>query len=133
MIKATAIPLTFLLAGSILIGSCNNEESTETSSITAQETGRAAADDHLLVGSWKDTSQAALHFTLFKDGTARSDNMETLLYKTWSVNGKQVTFTIESVGNGTSSTDTIIYTIEKLSADELILRRGTELSRYTRQ
>ena len=66
----------------------------------------------------------ALHFTLFEDGTAKSDNMETLLYKSWSVKDNKITFIVESIGNKTTSTDTIVQTIEKLTNDELLLVDG---------
>ena len=91
-------------------------------------------DTKLLIGSWKDNSDAALDFTLFEDGSARSDNMKTLLYKNWQIKGDQITFTIESIGNATSSTDNLTYLIENLSDKELILNDGrSHLSTYTKQ
>ncbi len=59
-------------------------------------------------------SEAALNFTLLADDTAKSDNMKTLLYKKWRVAGNNIIFTIESIGNHTSSTDDEVYEIIKL-------------------
>lgn len=39
----------------------------------------------LLIGSWLDDSKAKLHFTLFENGKASSDNMKTLIYKRWTL------------------------------------------------
>ena len=50
--------------------------------------------------------------------------METLLYKSWSVKDNKITFIVESIGNKTTSTDTIVQTIEKLTNDELLLVDG---------
>ncbi len=33
-------------------------------------------DETLLIGSWLDSSESVLHFSIFQDGTAHSDNME---------------------------------------------------------
>jgi hypothetical protein len=48
-----------------------------------------------LIGSWLDTSERKFHFTLFKDRTARSDNMKTMLYKKWRIEGNNLILTIE--------------------------------------
>lgn len=45
----------------------------------------ATYNSKLLIGSWLDSSKAKLHFTLLENGVAKSDNMETLVYKSWSV------------------------------------------------
>src|SRR5690606_920406 len=112
---------------------CKNDRKSTTNNEANSKMEASIVEEEFLVGSWKDTSKSALHFTLFKDGTARSDNMKTLLYKNWKVKGNQITFTIESIGNGTSSMDTVTYIIEKLTRDELILRKGNYLSEYTKK
>lgn len=93
-----------------------------------------AIDKKLLHGSWLDDSEAALHFTLNRDGSAKSDNMATLLYKKWQLKGNQVTFTIESIGNHTSSTDDEIYTIVQIDGRMMELKDSQGKSqKYTRK
>ena len=86
-----------------------------------------------IIVSWKDNSESALNFTLFEDGTARSDNMKTLLYKSWKQEGNQITFTVQSIGNGTCSVSDVTYIIDKLTKDKLILRKGEYLFEYTKE
>lgn len=126
------IQTLFLIAGIVLLFSCNNAGDKNTANNKTKLENQPIQQE-LLVGSWKDTSQSALDFTLFKNGTARSDNMKTLLYKRWNVKGNRITFTIESIGNGTTTTDNVTYIIEKLTDKELILRKGTYLSKYKRE
>lgn len=76
------------------------------------------------VGSWQDLSPAKLDFTLYSDGTAKSDNMETLLYEFWTLDGDKITFTIKSIGNVTSSTNTVSYMVRSVSKEEMILNRN---------
>lgn len=128
-----AVQTFFLIAGISLLGSCTYDTESTTSNQVSSEIAHSVVEKELLVGSWIDTSVSALHFTLFKDGSARSDNMKTLLYKDWNVEVNQITFTLESFGNGTSSTDTTTYTIERLTADELTLSKGTYRTTYTKQ
>ncbi|MCK9628570.1 MAG: lipocalin family protein [Bacteroidales bacterium] len=120
-IKTKILQVLLLCACSLLSFSCDNHGK------------RTAIGQELLTGSWKDTSPSALHFTLFKDGTARSDNMKTLLYKNWSVKDNQITFTVESIGNGTSSTDKITYIVEKLTDKEMVLRSGESIYKYKKK
>lgn len=125
---------TFLLIlGILFLGACKNDKKNTAENEPNSEIQNSKDEEELLVGSWNDTSESALDFTLFKDGTARSDNMKTLLYKKWSIKGNKISFTIESIGNGTSSTDNITYRIEKLTNNELILRKGTYLSKFTKK
>ncbi|HUH75326.1 MAG TPA: lipocalin family protein [Chitinophagales bacterium] len=123
----------FFIGGVLLIGSCDNIDKSSAANESEIETSQSGFDKALLIGSWKDNSPSALDFTLFEDGTARSDNMEALLFKNWKVDGSQITFTIESIGNRTSSTDETTYLIEKVSERELILNDGrAHLFQYTK-
>ncbi len=131
--KTKTIHILFFIVGVLLLGSCKNDRKSTTSNEANSKIEGSIVEKEFLVGSWKDTSKSALHFTLLKNGTARSDNMKTLLYKNWKVKGNQITFTIESIGNGTSSTETVTYLIEKLTRDELILRKGNYLFEYTKK
>lgn len=130
--KTNTLQVLLLSVVILLSVSCNSNNKNTANNKTASAIENREVDKNLIAGSWEDTSQAALHFTLFKDGTARSDNMKTLLYKKWSVKGDQITFTIESIGNQESSIDEDTYTIEKITKDEMVLRKGEYISRYTR-
>jgi len=120
-----------IIAGSIL-SSCNNKKTPNSSKqenkqITEQQ---ASLKTNLLVGSWKDQSSAALHFSLFEDGRAKSDNMRTLLYQKWSIKNNQLFLTLKSIGNKTSSIDTEIYEIIKLDSKLLILKKDNSIYKY---
>ena len=132
-IKSKTIRTLGFVFAALLLGSCSNDGKSTSSNGSDAGIQNPTAEEALLVGSWKDASPAALDFTLFENGTARSDNMKTLLYKSWSVNGKQVIFTVESIGNGTSSTSNVTYTIDTLTKSDLVLREGAYLSKYTRE
>jgi hypothetical protein len=86
-----------------------------------------------LIGSWLDTSERKLHFTLFKDGTARSDNMKTLLYKKWRIEENNLILTEESIGNGNTSLDNYEYEIVLLNDTTLFLKNGEEIERYVKK
>lgn len=85
-----------------------------------------------LVGSWKDSSPAALDFTLFEDGTAKSDNMGTLLYKKWYLEGNTLYLIAKSVGNKNWSMDTTDYNIEHLDANQIKLKDKNRILKYNR-
>lgn len=136
--KTKSVYTLFLIVGVLLFSSCknnskgtaNNEANLKKEEVTTEE---ATVNQKLLLGSWEDSSKAALHFSILKNGVARSDNMRTLLYKKWSVDENRITFIIESIGNATSSIDTVTYTIEKLTDDKMVLRKGAYLSEYTKK
>jgi hypothetical protein len=91
---------------------------------------KSTINKNFLIGSWQDQSRAALDFTLFADGTAKSDNMQSLLYQRWRVQESRLYLTVKSVGNGTSSTRTDVYDIQKLTERQMILKRGKLVSTY---
>lgn len=79
----------------------------------------------LLVGDWYqiEPKRALKAFTLRGDLTAKSITMATLLYKSYKRVGKdKIVFSIQSLGNGSSSTDDYTYFIEYLDDDKMILR-----------
>ncbi|CAM2933926.1 lipocalin family protein [Flavobacterium frigoris] len=129
------IKIGLLIFGLILLNSCkdaqkNNIDKETQSELEVSEKSNLQTDKDLVIGSWKDTSESALHFTLFADGTAQSDNMATLLYKNWRLDGNTIIFTIESIGNKTSSTDEEVYEIQKLDENELILKKENRSYKY---
>ena len=124
--------LMILLASALLFSSCQNPENSANQDDKEEATVEqsASANTSSLIGSWEDQSQAALHFTLFADGTAKSDNMSTLLYERWSVNGNELSLVAKSVGNKQSSIDTMVYSIEKLNENEMTLKHGDLILEY---
>lgn len=129
------IEIGCLIFALIMLYSCkdaqkeNNNKETKPE-VEATKTNDLKIDKSLIVGSWIDTAESALNFTLFDDGTARSDNMATLIYKNWQVNSNNIIFTIESIGNGTSSIDDEMFEIQKLDENEMILKSGNRLFTY---
>lgn len=132
-IKTNTIRFLFLIVGILVLSSCKNDRKSTSDKEVNSETENLLVEEKFLIGSWEDTSPSALHFTIFENGTARSDNMKTLLYKNWSVNQNKITFTVESIGSGTSFTDTVTYGILKLTNDELLLINGTSLFEFTKE
>lgn len=97
------------------------------------EEQKSTIDTKLLVGSWEDQSESALNFSLLSDGTAQSDNMETLVYKQWNVKNNQLYLVAESIGNRTSSIDTMVYDIQQLDENQMVLKRDELIFTYKRQ
>ena len=107
------------LAIILIMVSCKDNAQQHT--VSTKVRAPTLASKELLIGSWLDTSASALHFTLLKDGTARSDNMATLLYTHWKLDNNLLTLRATSIGNGTESTSDEIYTIKSLTAHKMIL------------
>ncbi|MDP8268494.1 MAG: lipocalin family protein [Candidatus Tenebribacter davisii] len=113
----------------ILTISCTSQEvRQEKENLSAKQT----INTKHLIGSWKDKSSAALHFSLFSDGSARSDNMKTLLYQKWSAKDNKLTLTIKSIGNGNSSVSEEIFDIYKLDKECLILKQDHIIFEYSK-
>jgi len=87
----------------------------------------------LLIGSWLDSSDAKLHFTLFENGSAKSDNMETLVYKSWSVRNDSLFLKVKSIGNRTHFETIEAYKIDTLDANMLVLQNKNFKMSYTRK
>ncbi|CAL2075495.1 Lipocalin-like protein [Tenacibaculum sp. 190524A02b] len=121
-----------LVCSLTLLEACKLKSKDKVSNTTHQKESSNSYKE-LLIGSWLDTSKSELHFTLFKDGSARSDNMATLLYKKWRLNGATLILTEESIGNGSSSIGEYSYEIQTLNAQEMILKQGNYLLKYTRK
>lgn len=67
---------------------------------------------------------------LKEGGEAHSINMATLLYEHWECNGSKLLLTGKSIGNHQTIAFTDTLKIEKVSADSLILMRGTTRIAY---
>jgi len=123
---------TILWGSGLFIISCQNTNKDANQDLTdhSKIEKSAVTDTSSLIGSWEDQSEKALHFTLNADGTAQSDNMGTLLYQQWSVKDNQLFLVAKSVGNKQTYIDTIVYSIQKLSDSELIIKRGDLILEY---
>jgi hypothetical protein len=120
-----------LVSGLFLISCKNSDNKSDESSTDQQQTEQKSTfDTSNLVGSWVEQSGKALHFTLYADGSAQSDNSATLLYQKWNVKDNQLSLVSKSIGNRISSLDTTIYEIQKLNESEMILKRGDLILEY---
>lgn len=121
---------TIALISGTLFTSCNNDPKKSKDNLEEQ---KSTIDIKLLVGSWEDQSESALNFSLLSDGTAQSDNMETLVYKQWNVKNNQLYLVAESIGNRTSSIDTMVYDIQQLDENQMVLKRDALIFPIKRQ
>lgn len=71
-------------------------------------------------------------FTLEANGKASSIEMATLQYESWKKEGNQLILSGKSIGNHLTIDFSDTLTIEKLTADSLILKRGEVVCTYTR-
>jgi len=120
--------IIYLLLLIPMLSYSQQELKQENENLSAKQTNNTK----LLIGSWKDKSSAALHFSLLSDGSARSDNMQTLLYQKWSVKGNKLTLTIKSIGNGNSSVSEEVFDIYKLDEESLILKQDNIVFEYSK-
>lgn len=127
--------LGLLLMGLISLGACKENKNTEEKKLKKEglEKSETLVNKQLLVGSWLDTSESQLHFSMLQDGTARSDNMATLLYQKWRVEGSKLILTVKSIGNGSSSIDEESYEIKTLTEEKLVLQNGDYNMEYKRK
>ncbi|MGB0455563.1 MAG: lipocalin family protein [Flavobacteriaceae bacterium] len=93
----------------------------------------ATYNSKLLIGSWLDRSKAKLHFTLLENGVAKSDNMETLVYKSWSVRNDSLFLKVKSIGNRTHFETIEAYKIDTLDSNTLVLHNKNFKMSYTRK
>lgn len=86
-----------------------------------------------LVGLWVEPipGMAGVQgVALEKGGKARSINMATLVYDGWECSGDRLILSGESIGNGTRGRFNDTLTIEKVTADSLILSDRYRYIRY---
>lgn len=73
-------------------------------------------------------------FILNQNGTARSINMTTLLFKNWNLDDRQLTLQYESIGNKQTIVGSDTLNVIKIDADSLILGNDkTVIWRLVRQ
>ncbi len=71
-------------------------------------------------------------FTLRANGSASSINMKSLLYEKWEHKNNLLILSGKSIGNHQTLSFTDTLTIEKLTQDSLILKKGKLILRYTK-
>ena len=78
----------------------------------------------VIAGSWlaKGVNDADFYgFTLAEDGSAKSINNLTFRAKEWVLDGEELVLTGEAASTGTVVSRTVVYKIDRLDADSLIL------------
>ena len=96
----------------------------------------AACNNASIEGSWVEPVPGMpgmqQGFVLDRDGSASSINMATLKYEAWKKVGNRLLLSGTSIGNHQNISFTDTLTIEKLTQDSLILKRGELLLKYAR-
>lgn len=70
---------------------------------------------------------------LEKGGKASSINMATLQYEKWEKKGELLILSGKSIGNAQTISFSDTLTIEKLTKDELTLKKGSQTINYQKQ
>ena len=90
-----------------------------------------------IVGSWVEPVPAIENniqgITLKKGGTASSINMATLQYEKWEQHGSRLLLYGKSIGNGTTISFTDTFNIEKLTKEDMVLKKGELTIKYKKQ
>lgn len=96
----------------------------------------APAEYNMLVGAWvkpNPLNEAETEgFELYAGGAAESLGMRTLLYESWSTDGKRLILSGRSLGNGTTIGFTEEWTIERLDSERLVLRSDDATHTYAK-
>ena len=124
----------------VTIIGCNNKntEKDNTPQIEKESIEKETTDyNKLLIGSWVEKNpineNEVQGLEIIKGGEAKSINMATLLYKKWWVENDKLFLVEESLGNQTSSIDTISYKISSIDDKSLILTDGDYTVNYKKQ
>ncbi len=97
----------------------------------------AACSGNDLVGEWVEPIPGMENqiqgISLEKDGIASSINMSTLQYEKWERKGDMLILSGKSIGNHMTLSFADTLMIEKLTADELILRQNNLSRKYRKR
>ena len=114
---------------------CNNKNTEKDN--TPEIESVATNYNELLIGSWVEKNpineNEVQGVEIIKGGEAKSINMATLLYKNWWVENDKLFLVEESLGNQTSSIDTLSYKISSIDEKSLILKDGDYTITYKKQ
>jgi len=124
-------------AFALLLSSCDD---TDTEIIDATEMTvehNPEVTPELLLGDWVEPNPIDADelqgIELLKDGKAKSINMETTQYTKWYITEGKLALISKSIGIHTSSIDTTIYTIERITDKELVLKDRDLTISYKKQ
>jgi hypothetical protein len=127
---------SIVLMVSLALTSCNQSQKQETKDEKVPKI-KTEKETNLLIGSWVEPNpinENELQGIVIKEnGIAESINMATLIYKKWWKDANKLILVAESVGNGTSSLDTIKYEVIKLNEKELELKNNDYTVKYKKQ
>jgi hypothetical protein len=117
----------FLSALILLTIACNR-----TSDVTVQDNTSQS-----IIGTWVEPNPVnnleVQGFELKADGSAASINMATLLYQSWWTRGDSLWLVTQSIGNKTSSVDTMSYAIRICTDEQLVLVSESREISYQRK
>jgi len=121
----------------LCLASCKKDAKLEVKSKVKKVTKRNIATNNLLIGSWVQTNpindKEIQGFTINVDSSAVSINMATLVYKKWWLIDKKLYLVAESIGNRSTSIDTIKYDIVTNTTDSLVLKNGNSIDKYLKK
>lgn len=96
-----------------------------------------ACNDNKIEGEWVEPVPGMENLmqgvNLAKGGKATSINMATLQYEKWEKKGDMLILSGKSIGNHTTNSFTDTLVIEKLTENELTLKKGSLTIRYQKQ
>ena len=96
-----------------------------------------ACSETSIEGSWVEPvpgmEQMMQGFKLEKNGKASSINMATLQYETWERSKNLLILTGKSIGNSQTITFSDTLTIEELTTEKLVLKKGNLTFYYQKQ
>lgn len=97
----------------------------------------SCGNDESMVGTWAQPVPGLegmkQGFTLEEGGKASSINMATLCYETWKQEGTLLILSGKSRGNRQTLQFSDTLTIEQLTQDSLVLKKGMLVLRYARE
>lgn len=128
--------ILFSIAACALLISCGNAKKSDQCTLTDSLKQEVKNESLMVEGSWIQPipgQDGVQGFELVAGGKASSINMNTLTYKSWTLNDADSTLSLvaESAGNGQTFTDTMTYKIVKLKNDTLVLSKGGVEDIYT--
>ena len=128
--------LTISLITTFILASCQKTTKQETKN-NENILPSMISETNLLIGSWVEPNPINANeiqgIKINEDGTAKSINMSTLVYKKWWKENDKLALVFESVGNGLTIIDTTKFEIIKLNHNELEIKDNDYTIKYKRQ
>jgi hypothetical protein len=128
--------LTISLITTLILASCQKTTKQETKN-NENILPSMISETNLLIGSWVEPNPINANevqgIKINEDGTAKSINMSTLVYKKWWKENDKLALVFESIGNGLTIIDTTKFEIIKLNHYELEIKDNDYTIKYKRQ